>query len=116
MSVRAYLVKEIKFADGASFNLWHDEAVMDWLEGNTDFYSRLNGDGNGMTEISVEDVERMLAELGDKIIPAPAKRCRATWRGRKPRAMTGLITSASRNGRRCPAGAATTPAGLFALH
>ena len=43
-----------------SFNLWHDE-------GNTDFYSRLNGDGNGMTEVSVEHVERMLAELGDKI-------------------------------------------------
>jgi hypothetical protein len=67
MSVRAYLVKEIKFAEGASFNLWHDEAVMDWLEGNTDFYSRLNGDGNGMTEVSVGHVERMLAELGDKI-------------------------------------------------
>jgi hypothetical protein len=42
-------VKEI------SFNLWHDE-------GNTDFYSRLSGDGNGMAEVSVEDKGRCTAQ------------------------------------------------------
>lgn len=67
MSVRAHLVKEIRYSDTESFNLWHHNAVTAWLEENTHFYSRINTDCGGIGEVSVQDIERMLAEIGGKL-------------------------------------------------
>lgn len=75
MSVRAYVVEEIRHRgegpDGqigpASFNLWHDEAITNWLGKHTSFYDLLNNDGNGISEVAVADWNKMLGELGDEL-------------------------------------------------
>jgi len=67
MSVRAYRVIKIETAHPESFNLWHDDEVLGWLEEHTDFLDNLDRDGNGLTSILVEDLERMLAEIGDSL-------------------------------------------------
>jgi len=67
MSVRAYRVIKIETAHPESFNLWHDKEILGWLERHTDFIDNLDRDGNGLTYILVEDLERMLAEIGDSL-------------------------------------------------
>ena len=66
MSIRAYRVTEIK-TSGVSFNLWHDETVIDWLCENTSFYDTLDYDGCGLTDISDEELKTMLSEIGEKL-------------------------------------------------
>lgn len=65
MSVRAYRVLKIETA-GESFNLWHDIEVTRWLEKNTGFFESMV-DGTGVMDVSIEDLEEMLKEIGDKI-------------------------------------------------
>jgi len=67
MSVRAYRVIKIETAHPESFNLWHNDEILGWLEEHTNFLDSLDTDGNGLTSILVEDLERMLAEIGDSI-------------------------------------------------
>ena len=55
MSVRAYRVKNINFANGESFNLWHDEKLMEFFEENG-FYETLN-EGTGLTELLIETLQ-----------------------------------------------------------
>jgi hypothetical protein len=66
MSIRAHRVEEIK-TNGGSFNLWHDEKVVDWLRQNTCFFEPLNLDWCGLTEVEVDDLKTMLSEIGDEI-------------------------------------------------
>jgi len=72
MSIRAHRVEEIKTA-GESFNLWHDKPVVEWLMGNTSFFDSLNCECCGLTEVSVEDLERMLSGVGEEIDPGVRK-------------------------------------------
>jgi len=67
MSVRAYRVNAILRDDEPSFNLWADRDVVDWLEDNTGFYSPLNMDACGMTEVEVSDLKRMVKQLTKKV-------------------------------------------------
>jgi hypothetical protein len=69
MSVRAYAIKKIERNDAPSFNLWHDEVITDWLQENTSFYSELGDEATGIAEVSIEDLNRMIAEVGGKIEP-----------------------------------------------
>lgn len=57
MSVRAYRVNEIKTENNPSFNLWHDEKLMDYLESSTGFYNQLNQDANGIGGLELEELE-----------------------------------------------------------
>jgi hypothetical protein len=66
MSVRAYRVVEIK-TGGESFNLWHDEKVVDWLENKTSFFNSLNEDGCGLTYLEVDNLKTMLSEIGSEM-------------------------------------------------
>lgn len=66
MSVRAYRVIEIKTEKNESFNLWHDDDLMEWLRANAPIDDQLNGDGAGLIEISVEDMGKALSELAIK--------------------------------------------------
>jgi hypothetical protein len=66
MSVRAYHVIEIK-TDRDSFNLWNDKKVVDWLLRETSFFQSLNEEWHGLTDVSIEDLERMLSEIGKEI-------------------------------------------------
>jgi len=68
MSVRAYLIKKIDYAKEDTFNLWHHDKLMKFLE-RYSFYESLN-EGCGITEVSVkilkEALEQDLADENDK--------------------------------------------------
>ncbi len=66
MSVRAYRVKEIVTEKSESFNLWHDDDLMEWLRVNAPIDDQLNSDGAGLIEVSTKDMERALSELALK--------------------------------------------------
>ena len=58
MSVSANRIIEIKVEESYnSFNLWHDRKLMDFLDTEANFFSRLSDDGLGVSEISVEILE-----------------------------------------------------------
>lgn len=62
MSVRAHRVIRIEYATYASFNLWHDRDLVEFLEGEWYFYEKLDSGGGGMVEIPVEVLEKALEE------------------------------------------------------
>jgi hypothetical protein len=62
MSVKANRVIEIKIEEEyASFNLWHDRKLIDFLE-SEDFCRGLTDDGTGLAEASVEVLENAVAK------------------------------------------------------
>jgi len=63
MSVRAHRINNIDYESYDTFNLWHDEKIIEWLEDNTSFYDNLNIDVCGIAELSIEDIEQMLKDL-----------------------------------------------------
>lgn len=58
MSVRAYKIRKIDYANNDTFNLWHHNKLNDLLEENG-FYDTLV-DGTGITEIPVDILEEAL--------------------------------------------------------
>jgi hypothetical protein len=65
MSVRAYKVITKQYEDNSTFNLWHDDELVDWLAGNTDFYGQLNDDGVGEASLDVKDIKTIIAMAKD---------------------------------------------------
>jgi hypothetical protein len=63
MSVRAYKITRLEYDRRESFNLWHDDEIVEWLERNGNL-STLDDDSCGIIEISKEDFLRMKADLG----------------------------------------------------
>jgi hypothetical protein len=63
MSVNAYRVNKVQRAKSPTFNLWHDKALMEFIDSNSDFMSGLNNDGNGMSDVPVEVLEKIVAKL-----------------------------------------------------
>ena len=61
MSVRAYRVNEIKTEKEPSFNIWHDDAIVLFLEGRGRTMN-LDEDG-GVFEVPVEDLEALCEHL-----------------------------------------------------
>lgn len=57
MSVRAHFVKHIKYDEGETFNLWHDNEFLEIFDKYAN--QELNADSMGMMEISIEDWEQM---------------------------------------------------------
>ncbi len=55
MSIRAFKIVEIKYKKDETFNLWHDENLMDFLD-RKGIYETLT-EGSGITEIAVKDLE-----------------------------------------------------------
>ncbi len=67
MSVRAYKVITKKYEDEPTFNLWHDEKLVEFLTDETDFYSTLNDEGGGIGILEVIDIKKIIKkakELG----------------------------------------------------
>ena len=65
MSVRAYRVIEIKFAD-SSFNVSHDRKLIEFIETEAGFYSYLNSYGSGEVDVPLKVLRkavRMASEL-----------------------------------------------------
>jgi len=63
MSVRAYRINKIEREKGKSFNLWHDEELVKFLDNETGFFRKLDMDCCGVTEASVEKLKRALEEV-----------------------------------------------------
>jgi len=72
MSIRAYRVKNIEHEQNETFNLWHDETLMEFLEGYG-FYNQLNDDARGITNISVKALKEAMKEV--KELDSETKRC-----------------------------------------
>ena len=63
MSVSANRIIEIKIEQSYnSFNLWHDRKLMDFLDTEADFFSQLTFDGTGVSEASVEVLEKAVSK------------------------------------------------------
>lgn len=56
MSVRAYKIKTLEVEDSPTFNLWHD----DFIVNNLSFSGELDNGGTGIIEISEENVKDIL--------------------------------------------------------
>ena len=62
MSVSANRIIEIKVEESYNtFNLWHDRKLMDFLDTEANFFSRLSDDGTGISEVSVEVLEKAVS-------------------------------------------------------
>lgn len=61
MSVRAYRVNKIDHEPYSTFNLWHDDKLMEFFDREYGFYERLNGDGDGLAELPIEALEGALS-------------------------------------------------------
>lgn len=59
MSVRAYRVTKIEYGHPDSFNLWHDDELMDFLDKN-DCLSSLNSNSWGILEIPTEVLQEAI--------------------------------------------------------
>jgi hypothetical protein len=62
MSVRAYRVIKIEHAQPNTFNLWHDDKLVQFLDKEYGFFEGLNESG-GLTQVPVEALERALKEV-----------------------------------------------------
>jgi len=60
--IRAYRVEEIKTADIESFDLWHDEELVEFLDREYGIYSQLSEDAGGLMDLPVTVLERAVAE------------------------------------------------------
>jgi hypothetical protein len=73
MSIRAYRVIKIEHAQPNSFNLCHDDKLVNFLERNYGFLEGMN-EGGGLTEVPVEGLREALAnpelELDEDAIEA----------------------------------------------
>ena len=66
MSVRAHRIIEIKTEESYdSFNLWADQKLMAFLDGESNFSSQLTSDGTGIGEASVEVLEKAIAQANE---------------------------------------------------
>ena len=61
MSVRCYRLKRFEYEQKASFNLWNDEALKDFIEQESNFFETFNGEG-GYGEVEVSVMQRALDE------------------------------------------------------
>lgn len=63
MSVRAYRVKKIEHEEGDTFNLWHDDKLVDFLDSECDFFAGLTNDGTGLVEVPIEALQEALQKV-----------------------------------------------------
>jgi hypothetical protein len=74
MSVRAYRVTKIEHEESDTFNLWHDDKLMDFL-GKYGIYGNLNEDGFGLVDLPIEALKEALekVEMDDELREAIQK-------------------------------------------
>ena len=63
MSVRAYRVKKIEHEESDSFNLWHDDKLVDFLDSECNFFAGLTNEGTGLVEVPVEALRKAVEEV-----------------------------------------------------
>lgn len=67
MSVRAHRIVKIEYAEGASFNLWHDDQLVGFLDRTESggLWSQLNDDGGGVVNLSTETLQKAIDKAGE---------------------------------------------------
>ena len=63
MSVRAYRVKKIDHERDNTFNLWHDDKLMEFLDSEYGFYEGLTSNGTGLVELPIEALQEALGKV-----------------------------------------------------
>lgn len=63
MSVRAYRIIKKEIADQPSFNLWHDDELIDFFKDNGEYNESLNDNGGGEIEVSISALKKALKEF-----------------------------------------------------
>lgn len=58
MSIRAYRINKIDFQKSETFNLWHDKALVEFLNSRINLYASLDENGCGIVEIPIEILEK----------------------------------------------------------
>ena len=68
MSVRAYRVNKIEHEESDTFNLWHDDKLVDFLDREYGFFEHLS-DGTGLVEVPIEALKEALekVEMDDEL-------------------------------------------------
>jgi len=62
MSVRAYRVIKIDYEKNDTFNLWHDDKLVEFLDREYSFYETLS-DGRGIVQLPIEALEEALKKV-----------------------------------------------------
>ncbi len=62
MSVSAYRVIKIEYAQPNTFNLWHDGKLVNFLDREYGFFEGFN-ENIGLTQLPIEALERALSEV-----------------------------------------------------
>jgi methyl-accepting chemotaxis protein len=66
MSVRAHRIIKVKIEESYdSFNLWQEKKLADFLDQESNFFSQLNDDNNGVTSILVEVLEKAVEQADE---------------------------------------------------
>jgi len=62
VSVRAHRILSVEYAPETSFNLYHDEKLIDFLQHENDlgFYDQMNGDGGGKITVNIEALQKAI--------------------------------------------------------
>jgi len=63
MSINAYRVVKIQEKVPSTFNLWHDDKLMQFLDEEYHFYEDLNSENKGLATLPVEALEKALLSL-----------------------------------------------------
>ena len=63
MSVRAYRVTKIEHEIDNTFNLWHDDKLMDFLDSEYGFYESLSDNGVGFVKLPIEALQEALKKV-----------------------------------------------------
>ena len=62
MSAKAYRVIKIEHAKEDTFNLWHDDKLVEFFDNEYGLYDKLS-EGMGLAELPVKALERALVEV-----------------------------------------------------
>lgn len=64
MSVRAYRIIKQTVAESPSFNMWHDAAIIDFIErkDGISINSNMNENGNGQFDVTITTLKKLLKQ------------------------------------------------------
>ena len=67
MSVRAHRILKVEYAPNTSFNLWHDQKLIDFFDrhNGSGFYSQMNDNGGGVVGIEVSVIKEALEKAAE---------------------------------------------------
>lgn len=67
MSVRAHRILKVEYADNPSFNLYHDEKLVQFLDrqNHSGFYSQLSDDGGGVVSVEVSVLRQAIEKASE---------------------------------------------------